>query len=585
MTSTSPTVGKSETITNSPLASGLGYAGYYQELVVENQMGANLYMLREGGHIETVVSTSCSYQNPLVRIMIVGRNKCSEADYGQRSIRDPSKRIKEEYVFPKSLFADGPIFVRELGYSLGLQCDAAALEAVNPYARVNFIKEVREQMQRDFDSGRSSPIVVYTNLYDDSIQTLYLEFNNQLLGCKVDHYRDRPEMCVIALRREGVDAREAIKTYGYKFDVFDDGETIECFSLVLENNILLAGTDKKQVLQKLAEKSKEQRARYTRYEVDRLVEDAIEDKVKEVTILKQKIDLTKQEKDLNKYENSNLKSELTQVNEGSRKTHEMEMAEMKLSMAKLDTELAKFKAEAENATIRNKLEQDRVALEAARIKADSERSQADHKERQAASQNTSDQISLVGTIAKTAAIIAPIALSLYIWHEKQVKESEAALIGIALSKVLPAPVAPVVLGGVVCVWWLTNRGGILPVWKFSKCVINKAAGLSKMLGRKLKYSICSAAHTCYELAGRAFLAVKEAAESTVDVITNAVSTSVSMVRDLADTAIDVSGRLISKVVDTAKAVVHSAVSIVKDTVRTVSSLISNTCHWICGWFT
>lgn len=424
---------------NTALASGLANANFYQELVIENRLGHTLFVMRYPGRVESVPSTnSTNGSNPLVEVKVLPRNYQTTSPYGYSSnITDPRGRILERYLVKLEQLQQGPVFIRELGWSMGLQNDTEALKSVNPYSDQYYALEVTQRMRSDFSNGRSCAAYVYVNLHDTSITTLYLELNGQLLGTKVNHYADQEEICALSLRREGRLNDDSVTTYIIPPSSWQDDD-IKCFQAIVEGRTWTFGTDKTKVFEQIQKDREELESRYTRKELDTQIEIATKTRDLEIANLKRQIALMKDESALARMNTSNLKSELDLSNADFRKTQEQILSEQKLEIARLEAETAKYKAEAEKATMVNKTVQEELQLEQEKLKRETERRALDVKARADSYANVAQNMSSTSTMLKALAVAVPVIVSFLLWLKSPSSSSKLVqTLGIAST----APVA------------------------------------------------------------------------------------------------------------------------------------------------
>lgn len=500
MTNNSRVPSFSKETTNTALASGLANANFYQELVIENRLGHTLYVMRYPGRVESVPSTnSTNGTNPLVEVKVLPRNYQTTSPYGYSSnITDPRGRILERYLVKLEQLQQGPIFIRELGWSMGLRNDTEALKSVNPFADEYYALEVTQRMRSDFSNGRSCAAYMYVNLHDKSITTLYLELNGQLLGAKVNHYDDQEEICAVSLRREGRLDDDSVTTYTIP-PVLWQGDKLACFQVHLDDRLWTFGTNKAKVFEQIKKDREELESRYTRKELETQVEISNKERDLKITHLEKQIELMRNESVLSKMSTTNLKSELDLSNADYRREQDKILSQQKVEIARLEAETARYKAEADKAAATSKAVQEELQLEQDRIKREAECRAMEARARADSYDNVARGVNASASMLKAVATVMPVIISLLLWLKSSSTSSKLYLsLGLAGS----APVA--VLAGLTAgISWFTHG--------FAHRFVTSVNSVQPVCERinTVSNTVSSAVKTVTTTAGRLLSAVKE----------------------------------------------------------------------------
>lgn len=398
---------------NTALIGELPTASFYQELVIDNRLGRSIFVMRHEGCVETIPSTgSCGGYDPVVVVKVLPRNVQATAEgVYTRHLGDLSGRTLERYEVRLSQLLSGPIFIESLGWSVGLQADTEALKSVNPNFNDSFIDKVVQGMQSDLSSGRSCPVNLYVNLHDPKVTALHLNINGQLLGVKVNHFKDQEEICAVTVRKDGSNNHTAFSTFNIP-PRYWEGDKLSCFTVNIAGNDWILGTDRIKIQELITKNLEENQAKYTKTELETQVLISTREKEAEIAKLKKEIELLKTEFSLNKHETNNLKTELSQNDNEVRKSATMAEAESKIRIAELEAETAKYKAKTEKITAENETLQKKIQLEQDKIKDEINFRTSMHKERSERYRSEADNFSSTADILKALAVAIPAIISI-----------------------------------------------------------------------------------------------------------------------------------------------------------------------------
>lgn len=572
--------------TNAALVGELPTASFYQELLIDNRLGRSVFVMRHRGCVETIPSTgSCGGYDPLLVVKVVSRNvKATAEGVFTRHLGDLSGRTLERCEIRLSQLLAGPVFIEALGWSVGLQADTEALKSVNPIYNDSFLDKVIQNMQSDLSTGRSCPVNLYVNLHDPKVTALHLNINGQLLGVKVNHFKDQEEICAVTVRKDGNNSNTSVSTFNIP-PRFWEGDKLQCFTVNLAGNDWILGSDRIKVQNLITKTLEENQAKYTKAELETQVLITTREKEAEIAKLKREIDLMKAEASLNKHETDNLKTELSQNDNDVRKSATMAEAEAKIKIAELEAETAKNKAEYEKISAENETLQKRIQLEQDRIKDEMNFRTFEHKERTERYKSNAESFSSTADIVKALAVAIPAIITIFLFIRHPGNSEGAKVFRLFVD---PHYVPPV---GLTCnLFGMFGTTLASSPWFTGIAALAVLAGtiyVGKKLYDRFKFTLPEAVSN---LAGR----VKETAKKVCKCIGKTVTTVAKTVKNAAgriyETVKNVAscaGNFISTVIDkvktTAGRVIDTVKTVASSVINKAGSLFRNVCNGICSW--
>ena len=332
------------------------------------------------------------------------------------------------------------IYVKEFGIALATNNRKEQLSAVHRlgdgYSRTAII-----EAQRTFiGNGSASPLVLSANTHDDTLENYYIVINDNIHTVKVTHDICTPEEVLFHWHR-GEDDHWVVKTLAIT--------DVEEFTV--QDGTFIVGSNREAVLKRLNEKRVNTRNLLTPAEMEIRINEAVRDLQKQmdamtkerdqlkssVDQLTRELSLTKKETQLddleiqksvtkateqltetnqrlqqtNKLLNEDLKNtttELRQANAPMTMSSDQFLAAQRTATAQMqyETLLAKNRIDAERAEEKHQREMSQMKLEH-----EHEKVINDLKVQKEQQSTYSAEVSTIGTVAKTLAVLLPIAAS------------------------------------------------------------------------------------------------------------------------------------------------------------------------------
>ena len=574
--------------TNAALLGELPTASFYQELLIENRLGRSVFVMRHKGCVETIPSTgSCGGYDPILVVKVVTRNvKATAEGVFTRHLGDLSGRTLERFEIRLSQLLERPAFIEALGWSVGLQADTEALKSVNPIYNEAFLDKVIQNMQSDLSTGRSCPVNLYVNLHDPKVTALHLNINGQLLGVKVNHFKDQEEICAVTVRKDGNNENTSVSTFNIP-PRYWEGDKLQCFTVNLAGNDWILGSDRTKVQNLMTKILEENQAKYTKSELETQILITTREKEAEITKLKREIELLKTEISLNKHETGNLKTEISQNDNEIRKSATIAEAESKIKIAELEAETAKYKAKTDKISAENETLQKKIQLEQDRIKDEMNFRTFEHKERSERYKSDAEMFSSSADIMKALAVAIPAIITILLLIRTPSNSGGTKVIQAMCDPYYKPPVG--LAADLTCMF-----GSALTTYPcFTGIAALAVLAGTLYVGKKIydKYREgYSFPEMVSEFAGR----IKETAVkvatgigNTVVAVAKTVKKAAGRICETVKSAASCVGNFVSTVIDkvktTAGRVIDTVKTVASSVINKAGSLFRKACNGICSW--
>lgn len=390
---------------------------FYQELAMVNTTGEDVYLARADGKIITIPTVTASALNPRLEIRYLYRTGRPNSK-GMFYDKTPSSYTKMELPaaslsIPYSKLLDGAYFIPSLGMSCAIQRHLAVIQETNPLGQ-QYQEKYIQDLSEKFLSGGTTPFVVYGNTHNSEYKYLYLKVNDRLMSVVLDHRHDQPEFVKLMINRGGrYDSMEIN-------DIVWDTKHAGVFTRVVEGQTWIFGVDRAMVQKAITDEVDDRLSHRSDTEVNSLIEQKTAALRKE---LKNKEDLLAQiqkENELLKKELTTTKSELDRANSASRASYEQQVLAAKLAAQQMEQENIRQKQRLQEEEARLNKERDYY-----KFKYEQEINKAKVEKEQMSTRAT--QASSWANIAKAAAAIVPLIVSVAIWFTSRGKADPKAV--------------------------------------------------------------------------------------------------------------------------------------------------------------
>lgn len=424
-------------------------AGVFDSLAIVNYTAQSVYIMGPNGETTTLIPTLRSTHQVYNQYVIfkyihrvglqsnIRQDVDVYIDYTEQSINYPGYEIK----IALTELRRGPVYVKELGFAVAVGSFQHQLGTVHRLGEEYTREAIIASHEKFVYEGSSTPFILKVNSHNPELEWFYFVLKNNIYSVKVKHDLQMPEKVLLHFHNGDdnnwyVDYRDIVAS-----EVID----------TLEDSFII-GYDREAVRKLMDQQREALRDKMTATEVDIKVKEAIREANRTLEANKKEIDQYKKTidqltRELNLLKKSNQLDDLTIQKSVSEATEELSANNKRLAQTnKLLTEDLKNTAtelrqantpalqSTEQFLAQQKTDTARFQLEAMAVKQEGERIRAQEKHLQDIRnlQMTFEQdkilnslklqkeresvysaeISSYGTLAKTAAIIAPIVLSL-----------------------------------------------------------------------------------------------------------------------------------------------------------------------------
>lgn len=373
-------------------------SSYYRELTIENYSDEMMYMMDETGKMTELppYPHPSSFERKVV-INILEKNGFDTPGlpfngkvYTSEVPKFPVTRITMSLT---ALTLDA-VYVEEAGIAISNALHRDRLGDVHRLTK-NYYLNFYRQLHEKFDQGYNTPMIINANCHDETKTHMFVGVNGLVASVVIGHDRTIPEHLTVSLNRG---EKRLLAEINYDFQ--KGGLMVDS----IKGNVWYFSTERDDVTKTIAKDRSEYVSKLSKTEVDQMIEEALAEAKGQIEALTKENEQLKAELASVRKDLALSQGELSKANNSTQLTLDQQMQFMKLQTAQEERDLLRERKSVAQEQADKKHAQD---LEIAQAKVAKE-----HLSVQSA------ELGNFGTVAKTAAVIAPIAASAYIWHAK-----------------------------------------------------------------------------------------------------------------------------------------------------------------------
>lgn len=396
-------------------------SSFYSEICVCNYFGEEVYAMRPDGTVMEILPIVVGQSNGLLEISVLSKTTghVGLPFYNDR-VPNNTKYPKVDIRITKERLNAGPYYCRDTGHTFCFAKHLGAMKSqcLNDPEVVS--RKIEERCEEIFAANASMPLMVYANCHDSSIEYLYFELNEKLCSVRVFHNLDQEECIFVSITRQ-----ENIRKYEFT-DL--DWSKMNYVEKTIFDRVWRFGTNLEKVENSIRNELVRKRTLLTQEEFDTELqikvaeyEKRVKEKDDEISVLKKDIERVKKELQDTTYE-------LTSANDKAKASYEQEILAMKLARAQQEQENLREKDAQTREQFYRDLETERRKQESEQQKQKAEQKIAEEKVRREELSTKSAEVSTLGTVAKVAAVLIPLAISAGVWVVTRTSSTSAFLI-------------------------------------------------------------------------------------------------------------------------------------------------------------